>query len=98
MTSEDVLEADKLIMKSHLETALTRLLKMEIKPATDAGRSLGGHGLGGGSWVGGSLQKLSLITIVVFFVGNCCCWLMQLSNCNSCFSSNYFQSSNSQIF
>ncbi|KAI0215783.1 hypothetical protein LSAT2_032155, partial [Lamellibrachia satsuma] len=36
VTSEDVLEADKLIMKSHLETALTRLLKMEIKPTTDA--------------------------------------------------------------
>ncbi|KAI0215784.1 hypothetical protein LSAT2_032153 [Lamellibrachia satsuma] len=36
VTAEDVLEADQLIMKSHLETALTRLLKMEIKPATDA--------------------------------------------------------------
>ena len=45
-------------MKSHLETALTRLLKMEIKPATDAGRSLGGHGLGGGSWVGGVIAKV----------------------------------------
>jgi len=39
---EDILEVETLIMKSHLETALTRLVEMEVKPTTDAGdRRLG---------------------------------------------------------
>ncbi|KAK2179396.1 hypothetical protein NP493_493g02014 [Ridgeia piscesae] len=33
---DDILEVETLIMKSHLETALMRLVEMEVKPTTDA--------------------------------------------------------------
>ena len=36
---EDILEVETLIMKTHLETALRRLVEMEVTPTTDTGES-----------------------------------------------------------